>query len=63
MDKNRLYIWLHILIDRMKIIRGDIRVKRFPHLEKSRDLGLRSINNPSRNILDDNKTFREVIII
>ena len=35
MDRNRLYIWLHILIDRMKIIRGDVRVKRFPHLEKA----------------------------
>ena len=27
----------------------------------SRDLGLRSMNNPSMNILDDNKIFREVI--
>lgn len=28
-------IWLPILMDRVKIMKGDIRVKRFSHLEKA----------------------------
>lgn len=36
MNGNGLYIWLHILTGRMKIIEGGTRVKRFSHLEEAK---------------------------